>query len=34
MQKGYRHIRHCRKKAKQVYQKIYESEEWNGDKKN
>ena len=34
MQKGYRHIRHCRKKAKQVYQNVYESEEWNGDKKN
>ena len=32
--RGYRRIKQCRKKAKQVYKKIYESEEWNGDKKN
>ena len=26
--RGYRRIKQCRKKAKQVYQKVYESEEW------
>ena len=28
MHKGYRHFKSCRKKAKKVYQKVYESEEW------
>ena len=28
LQKGYRHIKACRKKAKQLYKRIYESEEW------
>ena len=27
-QRGYRRIKECRKKAKKVYQKVYESEEW------
>jgi hypothetical protein len=26
--RGYRRIKQCRKKAKQVYQKVYESEDW------
>ena len=34
MKKGYKHYKACRKKAKQVYQKIYESEEWLNGKGN
>jgi hypothetical protein len=28
LDRGYRILKACRKKAKQVYQKVYESEDW------
>ncbi len=34
LQRGYRRFKACRKKAKQVYQSVYESEEWLSGKGN
>lgn len=34
LDRGYRRLKACRKKAKQVYQKVYESEEWLNGKGN